>query len=415
MSNASNSLRVADATDAAGAAAPVARYRVMQRCYDRAMQDFPPQHRSQYWDHFRTDFRDNVIDPEKLRNFRSNALVAGMTSNRDAVTVGRQLSERETSRLRRAWESLVATVGVEFARETVDGETGNPRCAVVDGVKLNHADLRLVYNAWRLGRLLPADDNPAIVEIGGGYGGLAGKLKKLWRNATILIFDLPEANAIQHWYLSELFPQATIATYEDVLARGMATVAAERPDFALLPGWCIEGLPERAADIVVNTRSFMEMNAETIAFYFRHLQRALRPGGLFYCVNRYSKPVAGKPNRLKDYPFDARWYPVHSAPAWDQPWVHELALVRTRQNADGVLRRELQALPPAGWSDVRRHAGLALQALHAVVVGTHRSVNPGIAGWVRNEWHRTERRAVAALSRWPRARGFLRRMTGRKN
>lgn len=412
MSSAS-SLRAVDMQGGATRAPdPMARHRAMRRNYDLAMRDFPERHRSHHWDHFKSSFRDDLLQPEKLRDFRGNALAAGMTSNRDAVTVGRPVSPREQARLAASWTSLAALAGPEFARGMVEARIGNPRCATLDGMALNHADLRLVYNAFRLRDLLPAGD-PLIVEIGGGYGGLAAKLKRLWPQATVLIFDLPEASAIQHWYLSECFPDVRIASYETALAESVAAIAAARPDFALLPGWCIEDMAGNSADVVINTRSLMEMNSDTVAFYFEHLQRILRPGGLFYCVNRYSKPVDGKPNRLKDYPFDGRWLPVVSAPAWDQPWVHEIALTRTDTDTCGSLRRLLQDLPPYGWHDVGRHVAAALQALRDLVVGSHRNVNPGLPGAIRNLLHRAERRAVKWLRDNTRMRKRLRRLTGR--
>ncbi len=93
-------------------------------------------------------------------------------------------------------------------------------------------------------------------------------------------------------------------------------------DFLVLPGQFIEKLPIRSVDMFINTRSMMEMNLETVSYYFEHMHRQLRPGGAFYCINRYEKKT-----RLKDYPFDENWYVSYSSP-WpsyiDQNPHHEL-------------------------------------------------------------------------------------------
>ena len=168
-------------------------------------------------------------------------------------------------------------------------------------------------------------DRPIIAEIGGGYGGLAVKLKRLFPAATILIFDLPEANAIQTWYLDQNFPDAKTSGYSDLLRHGLPAILEARPDFIMLPGWSFADLQPASLDLVVNTRSMMEMNRETIAFYFNGIHRALKPESMFYCVNRYSKSTSGETIRIKDDPFDDAWSVVQarrpgSALDHELPW-----------------------------------------------------------------------------------------------
>jgi ubiquinone/menaquinone biosynthesis C-methylase UbiE len=68
----------------------------------------------------------------------------------------------------------------------------------------------------------------------------------------------------------------------------------------------------------------MEMTLEAIAFYFTEIQRVLKPGGLFYCVNRYNKKIGDKEIILADYPYDSLWQFIFSQPKWLQPHIHEL-------------------------------------------------------------------------------------------
>ena len=48
--------------------------------------------------------------------------------------------------------------------------------------------------------------NLTIAEIGAGYGGFASKVIKNTKSKYV-IFDLPEVNALQYYYLSKNFPE----------------------------------------------------------------------------------------------------------------------------------------------------------------------------------------------------------------
>ena len=115
-------------------------------------------------------------------------------------------------------------------------------------------------------------------------------------------------------------------------------------DFLVLPGQLIERLPRGSFGLVINTRSMMEMDLPTVSFYIGHIQDKLRPGGSFYCVNRYEKKT-----RLKAYPFDEKWYVSHSAP-WpkfiDENPHHELVAVRARYRVLAGLREHVASFPP---------------------------------------------------------------------
>ena len=47
----------------------------------------------------------------------------------------------------------------------------------------------------------------------------------------------------------------------------------------------------------------MEMNLETVNFYFSEIHRAITTSGLFYCVNRYKKKTSGDMIKFKRLPF----------------------------------------------------------------------------------------------------------------
>ena len=73
----------------------------------------------------------------------------------------------------------------------------------------------------------------------------------------------------------------------------------------------------------------MEMNIETVNFYFSHIHRAINKSGLLYCVNRYIKKTSGDTIKFKKFPFDEKWSFEISRKSFSQPLIHEALLRRT--------------------------------------------------------------------------------------
>ena len=78
-------------------------------------------------------------------------------------------------------------------------------------------------------------------------------------------------------------------------------------DFIILPGYLIDKIEDGFIDVFINTRSFMEMNLNTVNFYFSNIHRMIIEDGIFYCVNRYQKKTSGDLVKFKQLPFDKKW------------------------------------------------------------------------------------------------------------
>ncbi|CAO4193714.1 hypothetical protein LFADAHJC_LOCUS2060 [Methylorubrum extorquens] len=130
------------------------------------------------------------------------------------------------------------------------------------GILPEHA-LTHAYAAWRVGQLGCFD---RVVEIGGGFGGLAWFLRHPDRHYTIL--DLPFTNVLQGWFL---------------LKAGLDVSLAGEPDAAIRvrPWWEIER--NERYDLAINQDSLPEMPPETAAMYIARI-RAIAP--LFYSINQ---------------------------------------------------------------------------------------------------------------------------------
>jgi len=324
-------------------------------CMDLAIGDYVPEHRSNHWDVFGDDFHAALRRQSSWPDFMHNEI------SKFFELAGCPHKDLEVSdpRDRHAWsdayDRLCSLTGKEFVKNFAEADIGNPIHLRVDGIKIHPIELHLVYYSWNISKIFESlEEQPSvIIEIGGGYGGLAAKLKKLYPNATIILFDLPETLHLQSYFLSEAYPEAKVFDYIDYLDTGMSGLVPGEHDFALLPGWTISELPSKFADLMINTRSMMEMNKGVVSFYMAEICRITQFGGLFYCVNRYEKAKVDYPIRIKEFDFDDCWYFCVDQPVWDQgPSVHEIVAVRTKLPNTYPPAYQLRNLPPVRGKDI---------------------------------------------------------------
>jgi hypothetical protein len=332
-------------------------------------------------------FADIIADPLVWEYFHSNGIAESMGggvsgfSRRIPSEAELLIEPSKAGKFVERYRELWTMVGEEFVTSTLESEIGHPAHCVVDGHKFFCHDLRLVYNLWQIERFLDKRGHEplVIVEIGGGYGGLAAKLRRRLPKAKIIVIDLPEANAIQTYYLSRALPTEKGFYSIDLEREGIKAFLAGDANYALLPPYAIVDLPDLCADLVINIRSMMEMLPAIIAGYFVHIHRITRTGGGFYCVNRYHKSKVGVPIRIRDYPFDGRWFATVSQPAWSQPAVHEFMLVRT-EHRNVHLQQLLASLPPFGLKTLAAQVQQSIHQLVAMLSGKPR--NPSGFKWL---------------------------------
>lgn len=279
-------------------------------------------HQSPHWQTINEQVSAYFRQPELWLDFRRNIISQGM----DDANPHRGLSLPPDLRksLEDASEQLAKHLDPQLLEQLEESPVGNPVTIAIRGKNLTLSILHYVYFTWRISWSLGHNRHSPLIflEIGGGIGALARILKNIFPEAKFMLFDLPEANAISTYYLQQNFPDAKLYLLED-MRRGVP-LNWQRHDFAILPGWCMSEVAPLSIDYVINTRSMMEMTLEAIAFYFTEIQRVLKPGGLFYCVNRYNKKIGDKEIILADYPYDSLWQFIFSQPKWLQPHIHEL-------------------------------------------------------------------------------------------
>ena len=304
-----------------------------------------PNIHSEYWRKLLDEGRqaeggkgDFIERDELWRDFRNNVITKGL----DNANVPDEALPRVREKCRAIYARISRRIPKKFRHYLNESPIGNPRTFEIDNIALTQSSLEYVFMLTHLEPYL--DGAGVVVEIGGGYGGLTRLIKLVFPQMKCVLLDLPEVNTIQTYFLAKAFPEATVLGLRDVAHRKAIDPSELDADFIVLPGQLIERLRPSSFDLAINTRSMMEMDLETVAFYVQHIQDKLAIGGSFFCLNRYEKKT-----RIKEYPFDDRWYVSYSEP-WpefiDQNPHHELIGVRTAFPVLNGLKEHVRAFPP---------------------------------------------------------------------
>lgn len=159
------------------------------------------------------------------------------------------------------------------------------------GVPVTKASVEHARMAWAVRRALPESGgqrrNRKVVEIGGGFGGLAWALCRTIRADAYTLIDHPAVLRIQTKFLDGIIEE--LETTRSCPVKGFRLV---RPDEYE------KTVPASSVDVVLNTRSMMEMDQSEINRYFGWIASVLSPDGIFYSVNRLEKVT-----RLNDWPW----------------------------------------------------------------------------------------------------------------
>jgi putative sugar O-methyltransferase len=317
----------------------------MRENYALASQVGLPYMAGSYWSRLLSSGRqgyegkgDFLGNDELWINFRNNVISKGL----DNANVPEEAIPRVLAKWRTMYDRLQEELPERLRPYLEEPPIGNPVTLDIDGIRVSQSSLEYAYMLAHLEPYL-AHAN-VVVDIGGGYGGLVSLVKRARPDTKLILFDLPEVNAIQTYFLEKTFPALRFAYLQDVHELEVIDPATLDFDFLVLPGQLMARLVPESFDVVINTRSMMEMDERTVAFYLRQIQGKLRSGGFFYCVNRYQKKTL-----LKEYPFDDRWYVSYSRP-WpsfiDENPHHELLAGRTSHPVQSGLREHVATLPP---------------------------------------------------------------------
>jgi putative sugar O-methyltransferase len=123
-----------------------------------------------------------------------------------------------------------------------------------------------------------------VIEIGGGYGGLARTMRLFNPHQTYIIVDLLDSLYCSYVFLSTHYPDAKmlfVTKSED--ATGMDDF-----DFVFVPTQHFAVLSGGSVDLIVNTASFGEMLQRDVDAYMQFINYSAK-ARYFYSVNRYAR------------------------------------------------------------------------------------------------------------------------------
>jgi putative sugar O-methyltransferase len=175
-----------------------------------------------------------------------------------------------------------------------DSGLGAPNIVMeIDGRYYTIHFLRHFLQYMYLTRFVDFDKVQSIVEIGGGYGGLAEVTLKLHPHIVYVDVDIPPQIYLASQYLSACF-EGKVAGYDET--RNLVEIAckdhAGKQVFPLCP-WQLPSLRGKF-DLFINSASFQEMEPDIVKNYADYLNRLVTEYGYIRAMPKGAF-VANKP------------------------------------------------------------------------------------------------------------------------
>lgn len=245
----------------------------IQNELERRRESPPLLQPSEYWKQFAANFAYVLrLDDAELRRIRYHCYHLTADLYQKYLLNGPALSRR----LRTDYESIDRELG---GFQPDEGDTGFG-CDV--GGRFISTDLLRYMQV--LADLVDADVFPRdrvhrVLEIGGGYGGLASVCMTYNRDSVYLICDLEETMFFQAVHLANRFGFSSV----ELCGEEGALWAAPKPGrFYLLPQNRSSELASVSVDLAINQQSLQEMTEDQVRAYCALVKRAAR---FFYSCN----------------------------------------------------------------------------------------------------------------------------------
>jgi len=200
------------------------------------------------------------------------------------MTEGRKSEEQD---LKLYMDSIISNLNIfirNFPRTDISvlkrNNYGNPYGYHVGDLFLIAGAEYHYYCATKIKMLLNTLANCRIMELGGGFGGMAYYILRDYPESRYLGFDLPEQAALQAYYLLSSFPEKRICLYGEA---ELNEDSINRYDALLMPNFMLECLAEDSVNLSFNSYSLAEMEVDAISNYIKLICSAT--SGFFYHLN----------------------------------------------------------------------------------------------------------------------------------
>jgi putative sugar O-methyltransferase len=209
--------------------------------------------------------------------------------------------------------------GRRFAlNELKSPDTGNPFGVTIDGTLVQARAAYQHYSAYRVADRL-SSGRATVVEIGGGFGGMAYYLLRNRRMTTYIDFDLPESLALTAYYLMKAFPQLRFLLYGEAQ---LSPQVLSSYDVVLMPLWEMESLGSESADVVFSSHAISDISAKAMGAYLDVIARIVK-GCFIYIGNSggaesIRRQTVGDRQRFRLHESRASSWNAHKIPSGDE-------------------------------------------------------------------------------------------------
>ena len=163
--------------------------------------------------------------------------------------------------------------GNRFAlRELAGPGLGNPFGVLIDGILVCKGAEYQHYCAQRI-QEIASSTSASIVEIGGGFGGMAYYLLRDNPQITYIDFDVPESLALISYYLLTSFPELKFLLYGE---EDMTQEAIARSNVILMPPFQLSKVPTSSVDVTFSSHTMADLSRPAQNVYLNEIERMTR-------------------------------------------------------------------------------------------------------------------------------------------
>jgi putative sugar O-methyltransferase len=156
---------------------------------------------------------------------------------------------------------------------------GNPFGVLIDGTLVCKGADYQHYCAHRI-QELTSSPSASIVEIGGGFGGMAYYLLRDNPRITYIDFDVPESLALISYYLLKSFPNLKFLLYGE---EDMTPEAIARFNVVLMPPFQLSKVPTRSVDVTFSSHTMSDLSRPAQIVYLNEIERMTRGSFVNIC------------------------------------------------------------------------------------------------------------------------------------
>lgn len=165
---------------------------------------------------------------------------------------------------------------------------GNPFGVDIDGTLVTLGAPYQHYCAHRVIELLGMNGR-TVVEIGGGFGGMAYYLLRDRPGVAYLNFDVPESIALSSYYLMKSFPDLKFQLFGESPWNGETPMSA---NVALFPVFEIEKLRAASADVTFSSHAITDISEDLLGEYLDRIGSITRRNFLVIGHERGARRIA---------------------------------------------------------------------------------------------------------------------------